>query len=327
MMAASRFQGFPKHQKMISVWTICIALSIGHPTGRGIVNFWDGYAMFLMGFLGTGHCLGMCGPLVFAFPGQVGGMKAHGAYHVGRILTYTLVGLVMGGIGGAVVLLAGRTQTNPVGWMAGIQSGLALVAGVFMLGFGLTRIGLIPEPDWMAAATPTCIPGARHFLRRSDQARPEWRLFATGLIMGLLPCGLSFAAFARALATAEPLAGAGLEPDAIGYINLHGTASKANDAVENVAIGRRFGGATRISSTKGWTGHALGAAGILEAVIALDALAGQRIPGTLNTTEVDPGFAFPVQLDNMEAPLRFVMSNSFGFGGNNATLVFGRNDD
>ena len=53
----------------------------------------------------------------------------------------------------------------------------------------------------------------------------------------------------------------------------------------------------------------------------------QRIPGTLNTTEVDPGFAFPVQLDNMEAPLRFVMSNSFGFGGNNATLVFGRNDD
>jgi hypothetical protein len=79
-----------------------------------------------------------------------------------------------------------------------------------MLGFGLTRIGLIPEPDWMAAATPTRIPGARHFLRRSDQARPEWRLFATGVIMGLLPCGLSFAAFARALATAEPLAGAGL---------------------------------------------------------------------------------------------------------------------
>jgi 3-oxoacyl-[acyl-carrier-protein] synthase-1 len=125
----------------------------------------------------------------------------------------------------------------------------------------------------------------------------------------------------------QALAGAGLEPDAIGYINLHGTASKANDAVENVAIGQRFGGATRISSTKGWTGHALGAAGILEAVIALDALACQRIPGTLNTTEVDREFAFPVQLDNVEAPLRFVMSNSFGFGGNNATLVFGRNDD
>ena len=125
----------------------------------------------------------------------------------------------------------------------------------------------------------------------------------------------------------QALAGAGLAPDAIGYINLHGTASKANDAVENVAIGRRFGPATRISSTKGWTGHALGAAGILEAVIALDALAGQRIPGTLNTDEVDPEFGFPVQLENRAAPLQYVMSNSFGFGGNNATLVFGRNDD
>jgi len=125
----------------------------------------------------------------------------------------------------------------------------------------------------------------------------------------------------------QALARAGLEPDAIGYINLHGTASRANDAVENVAIAQRFGSATRISSTKGWTGHTLGAAGILEAVIALDALARDAIPGTLNTTEVDPGFGFPVQLDNCDAPLRYVMSNSFGFGGNNATLVFGRNDD
>ena len=125
----------------------------------------------------------------------------------------------------------------------------------------------------------------------------------------------------------QALTRAGLDPDAIGYINLHGTASKANDAVENVAIGQRFSPATRISSTKGWTGHALGAAGILEAVIALDALAAQRIPGTLNTDEVDPEFGFPVQLENSEASLDYVMSNSFGFGGNNATLVFGRSDD
>ena len=131
----------------------------------------------------------------------------------------------------------------------------------------------------------------------------------------------ALAAMDRALAVA------GLEPDAVGYINLHGTASKANDAVENVAIGQRFGPATRISSTKGWTGHALGAAGILEAVIALDALAGDRIPGTLNTTAVDPEFSFPVQLANCEVPLRHVMSNSFGFGGNNATLIFGKRDD
>lgn len=167
--------------------------------------------MFLMGFLGTGHCLGMCGPLVFAFPGQVGGMKAHGAYNAGRIMTYTLVGLAMGGVGWLIVMLAGHTgRANPLGWIAGIQAALALLAGVFMLGFGLTRIGLIPEPAWIAVATPGRIPGARRLLRRSAQTGQVARLFATGLIMGLLPCGLSFGAFARALATADPLAGAAL---------------------------------------------------------------------------------------------------------------------
>ncbi len=166
--------------------------------------------MFLMGFLGTGHCLGMCGPLVFAFPGQVGGMPAHGAYHAGRILTYTMVGLVMGGIGRTILLIADQTKADPLGWMVGIQAGLALVAGVFMLGFGLSRIGLIPEPEWLAVAAPAHIPGARGLLRRSDRSRPLPRMFITGLVMGLLPCGLSFGAFARALATANPLTGGGL---------------------------------------------------------------------------------------------------------------------
>ena len=166
--------------------------------------------MFLMGFLGTGHCLGMCGPLVFAFPGQVGGMKAHGAYHAGRILTYTMTGLLMGGIGRGVILAAGQTGGNPLGWMAGIQAVLALVAGLFMLWFGLSRIGLIAEPQWMAVATPTRIPGTRRLLRQTGQTAQGLRMFTTGMVMGLLPCGLSFGAFARALATADPLSGAGL---------------------------------------------------------------------------------------------------------------------
>lgn len=166
--------------------------------------------MFLLGFFGTGHCLGMCGPLVFAFPGQVGGMKAHSAYHAGRILTYTLVGLVMGGIGQVIVFLAGQTRANPLEWMAVIQGALALAAGLFMLGFGLSRVGLMPEPEWMAAATPTRIPGARRLLRRSEQPRNSLRMFVTGLIMGLLPCGLSFGAFARSLAAADLLTGAGM---------------------------------------------------------------------------------------------------------------------
>lgn len=175
------------------------------------MGFWDAYAMFLVGFLGTGHCLGMCGPLVFAFPGQVGGMKAHGAYHAGRILTYTAVGFAMGGVGRLIVILAGRSGgTDPLGWMAGIQAGLAIVAGLFMLGFGLSRIGLVPEPAWMATAAPMRIPGARRLLRTTARPDRGLRLFATGLVMGLLPCGLSFGAFARALATAEPLTGAAM---------------------------------------------------------------------------------------------------------------------
>ena len=166
--------------------------------------------MFLMGFLGTGHCLGMCGPLVFAFPGQVGGMKAHSAYHSGRILTYTIVGLVMGAMGRAVIFLAGQHHTSPLVWMAIFQALLALLAGGFMGWFGLTRIGLLPEPAWMSAATPARIPGVGYFLRRSDRSGRTARMFVTGLIMGLLPCGLSFGAFARALAAADPLLGGGL---------------------------------------------------------------------------------------------------------------------
>jgi sulfite exporter TauE/SafE len=166
--------------------------------------------MFLMGFLGTGHCLGMCGPLVFALPGQVGGMRAHGAYHAGRILTYGIVGMFMGGIGRTIVFVAGQAKVNPLAWMAGIQAALAMLAGLFMLGFGLSRMGIIPEPHWMAAANPARIPGARHLLRRSDRVRPGIRLLGVGLVMGLLPCGLSFGAFARALAAADPIAGAGL---------------------------------------------------------------------------------------------------------------------
>ena len=179
------------------------------------MGFWDAYAMFLVGFLGTGHCLGMCGPLVFAFPGQVGGMKAHGAYHAGRIATYVLVGVGMGAIGRFLILFAGGSASTgtggtPMGWVAGIQSGLALVAGLFMLGFGLSRIGLVPDPDWMATAAPMRLPGARHLWRRAAHPGRSGGLFATGLVMGLLPCGLSFGAFARALATADPVAGGGL---------------------------------------------------------------------------------------------------------------------
>ncbi len=117
---------------------------------------------------------------------------------------------------------------------------------------------------------------------------------------------------------------AGLAATSIAYVNLHGTASKANDRVETYALAEQFDHSTLVSSTKGWTGHTLGAAGILEAVIAMDSLKTGLLPGTLNSEIDDPEFRFPVLRDNVEKHIDYSMSNSFGFGGNNASLIFGR---
>jgi 3-oxoacyl-[acyl-carrier-protein] synthase-1 len=127
-------------------------------------------------------------------------------------------------------------------------------------------------------------------------------------------------AMTRALERAE------CSPADIDYINLHGTASKANDQVETLALAEVFTPSTLAGSTKAWTGHALGAAGILEAVIAMDTLKTGTIPGTLNCENLDPNFCFPILQDNVEKNVRFSMTNSFGFGGNNAALVFGHNN-
>lgn len=128
------------------------------------------------------------------------------------------------------------------------------------------------------------------------------------------------------LAMARALARAGIEAGDIDYINLHGTASTANDMVETLALAEQFSPRTLASSTKGWTGHALGAAGILEAAITLAAMSHALIPGTLNCERPDPAFAFPILKENVEQPIRYAMTNSFGFGGNNAALVFGHRD-
>ena len=78
------------------------------------------------------------------------------------------------------------------------------------------------------------------------------------------------------------------------------------------------------SATKGWTGHTLGAAGAIEAVLTLLCLRHGYTPGTLNTRRIDPGIRSQVLLEGRSTPLEHAMSNSFGFGGNNCSLVFGR---
>ncbi|HSF69924.1 MAG TPA: beta-ketoacyl-[acyl-carrier-protein] synthase family protein [Nitrospira sp.] len=121
----------------------------------------------------------------------------------------------------------------------------------------------------------------------------------------------------------QALHGAGLRPGDIDYINLHGTATPANDAVEDKAVYEVFGSSTPASSTKGWTGHTLGAAGITEALIAALCVRQGFLPGTLNCQRVDPLLRSHVLLDHETRPVRRVLSNIFGFGGNNCSLVLG----
>jgi 3-oxoacyl-[acyl-carrier-protein] synthase I len=126
------------------------------------------------------------------------------------------------------------------------------------------------------------------------------------------------------LAIEAALAGAGLTPDAVDYINLHGTASQRNDEVEARLVAELFPATTRASSTKGWTGHTLGAAGVVEAVIAFVAMETGLAPGTLNARDLDPAAGPQVRIENERADVRIALSNSFGFGGSNCSLLFAR---
>jgi len=128
------------------------------------------------------------------------------------------------------------------------------------------------------------------------------------------------------LAIEQALASASLDANAIDYINLHGTATPGNDSAESRAVTALFDG-TPCSSTKGATGHTLGAAGALEAVISALALRDQRLPAGINTTQVDPMLApLDYVLTSRAARVGAVLSNSFGFGGTNCSLVLGRAD-
>ncbi|MGA2397552.1 MAG: beta-ketoacyl-[acyl-carrier-protein] synthase family protein [Steroidobacteraceae bacterium] len=117
---------------------------------------------------------------------------------------------------------------------------------------------------------------------------------------------------------------AGLEPGAIDYINLHGTGTPSNDRSESQAVTSVFGASTPCSSTKGATGHTLGAAGALEAVISALALRHSLMPGGVNTEHVDETLTARYIRHNRNAALARVLSNSFGFGGTNCTLILGR---
>ncbi|WP_294224090.1 beta-ketoacyl-[acyl-carrier-protein] synthase family protein [Prosthecobacter sp.] len=120
---------------------------------------------------------------------------------------------------------------------------------------------------------------------------------------------------------------AGVSPEKIGYINSHGTGTPFNDVAEATAIAAWAGDAVKnipVSSTKSAMGHLLGGAGAVEAVICLMALRGQWLPASLNIREIDPAVKFDLVQRFRRASLEHALTNSFGFGGTNATLVMQR---
>jgi 3-oxoacyl-[acyl-carrier-protein] synthase II len=117
-----------------------------------------------------------------------------------------------------------------------------------------------------------------------------------------------------------------IEPGEVDYINAHGTATKLNDVSETEAVKRVFGSRAYeipISSTKSMLGHSMGAAGAIEFIVAVLAIKHRLVPPTINYEEADPQCDLDYVTEGARAMpvLRTAMSNSFGFGGNNAVLV------
>ncbi len=126
-------------------------------------------------------------------------------------------------------------------------------------------------------------------------------------------------------AMADACLDANIRPSDVSYVNAHGTATLHNDGPEAIAIGRWRGAdvaSLNVSSTKASIGHLLGAAGAVEAVIALMTLRGQWLPPELSLETPDPACGFRIVREPTDAPVHIVLSNSFGFGGANASLAF-----
>ncbi len=122
------------------------------------------------------------------------------------------------------------------------------------------------------------------------------------------------------------LADAGLNPDDIDYLNLHGTGTRENDLAESKAVCRLFSTLPPLSSIKGASGHTLAAAGAIEAVVSMIVINHSLMPANTGLQTADPALGLtPIRIP-LELPAKAVLSNSFGFGGNNGSIVIGRPD-
>ncbi len=166
-----------------------------------------------------------------------------------------------------------------------------------------------------------------------ERPQPEWQH-----AVHLLGCGESSDAhhmtaphpegIGAIIAMQQSFEQAGLKPEMIDYVNLHATGTRQNDAVEMAAMAEVFGPEVQCGGTKGLTGHTLGAAGAVEAAICWMALTQSFLPGTCGLRHVDPAFSRQViTTPRLNTPVNMVMNNSFGFGGNNASMILGRQGD
>ena len=254
--------------------------------------------------------------------------------------TYSLAGFVASalGLGGPswVVSTACSSSAKVFGTAARmIEAGLidaAIVGGVDSLClttlYGFNSLELLSRDicqPWGAARDGLSIGEAAAFaLVERDSIAPQAFVLGLGESNDGHHMSTPHPEGAGAIAAMHSaLADAGLRANQIDYINLHGTATPSNDAAEDRAVASVFGLQTPCSSTKGATGHTLGAAGGVEALISMLAIENGLMPAGLNIAQRDPALSLNYLLENRHARVRTVLSNSFGFGGSNASLVFG----
>ena len=269
-----------------------------------------------------------------------------------ELLLYHAMGTVTDVLGRALGLSAeGHTfstacssSANAIGFGASVvarQGGWALVGGVD----SLARITYAGFHSLKLLSSAPCRPFDRHrrglslgegaaflLLESEEQARER----GTPILGFVTGWGCASDAYhptaphprgeGAVAAIQSALADAKLRPADVDYVNAHGTATPANDVSEGLALQRVFGDDCPLtSSTKGLTGHTLGAAGAIESVLSLIALSSGFVPATAGLEEPDPEIPIRhVPSGGLARPLSVVVSNSFGFGGNNTALVLSR---
>jgi len=176
----------------------------------------------------------------------------------------------------------------------------------------------IGEAAGFALLEPACAP------RRDGGASPRFALLGAGASSDGYHMSASHPEGAGAIAAMRAaLASAGVDAQVVDWVHLHGTGTKANDAMEDAAVVAVCGDSVACSSTKAFTGHTLGSCGILEVLLTRACIDHEFIAGCLGVERLDPGFRSHVTTTNLRRPVRHVLNNAFGFGGINCSLLLG----